>query len=113
MRAADRLRVTGAILVSGFLALVSGCGSATNTASYVPSEQSGRDALTAALNAWKAGQKPERIEGATPAIQPMDFQWTEGKKLRDFEVLEELAGEGPRQFRVKLTLEGAAAQEVR
>ena len=110
----NRRRTTCFILAAALSVAIAGCGSAANTASYVPSAQSGQDALQAALGAWKAGQKLERIDTTTPAVQPVDGQWQAGRKLRDFEVLGEVAGvEGPRQFRVRLTMEGAAKpQEV-
>src|SRR5262245_30429328 len=109
----SRRRIAYCILAGALPLWMAGCGSATDTSSYVPSQQGGQDALVAALDAWKAGRKPERIDSVKPAVQPVDNQWQAGRKLRDFEVLGEVAGVvGPRQFRVKLTFEAAPAREV-
>ena len=66
--------------------------------------------MTTALTAWQNGQaEPGPIEGATPAVEASDSTWKSGAKLKSFEIAEGLAGDSPRKFLVKLTLEGAAA----
>ena len=95
--------------------LCAGCGHKGGTFdNYAPKAQAARAALAAALTAWQNGAEPGRIEAASPAVQAVDFQWQAGQKLQSYEILEELQGDGPKRFSVKLTLDGSgAAQEVR
>jgi len=90
--------------------LAAGCGEKTTVESFTPPKDTARDALTAALHAWKSGQaQPGIIENATPKVQMTDPQWADGAKLKDYEIVEALPGDSPRKFSVKLTLEGEAA----
>ncbi len=69
--------------------------------------------MNQALEAWRGGQeKPGRILGVSPTIEAVDSVWSEGKKLKQFEILQETTVEGRRQFTVKLTLDGAEPESV-
>jgi hypothetical protein len=86
-----------------------GCRSRTAD-DYRPSEELCRQALAAALNAWKNGDSPGRIEG-TPAVQIGDTLRRPGQKLVSYDILGETAGDQGRQFAVRVVLANPAAEE--
>ena len=94
-----------------------GCGG-NSTASYVPQTSAAEEALKLALDAWKNGQAADPAgklpSGAT--VRAIDFEWTAGKKLAGYEVLQELPAApegGPRKLSVKLTYaDGTPAVEA-
>jgi hypothetical protein len=91
----------------------SGCGRSHE--SYVPTIDIARASLERALDAWKAGGAPGRIEPAAgeAAIQAVDRDWTAGQKLASYEIVQELPREeGPRKFSVRLSLAGGKSLEV-
>jgi hypothetical protein len=85
-----------------------GCNSPTQ-ADYIPSEEAGKQALEAALAAWQSGARMARIEREdNKAIEPQDLDWRSGKKLASYSITQELpTKEGPKQFAVRLILQGA------
>ncbi len=86
-----------------------GCTSRQGHERYLPSEDKARQALQAALEAWKSGKPPGRVEtGAPPAVQAVDSRWQSGQKLAAYEILKEEPGDGPKVFAVKLTLQKPA-----
>jgi hypothetical protein len=99
------LLICGALLL-GFLA---GCG-ATN-AKFNPPVESARDAVDIALQAWKEGKPCKAIEDYDPIVQPIESRWQQGRKLLDFEIIDELDVEHSKQFKVKVKLEGGLAPE--
>jgi hypothetical protein len=105
-----KTKTTSLLLVCGFLTLATGCGSGPNTAAYIPSDAVARDALSTALEAWKNGKQPGRIENA--AVEVVDHQWQAGMKLQKYESLEEVPGEGPKRIRVRLTLDSRGTKEA-
>jgi hypothetical protein len=86
-----------------------GCKSRTE-GDYRPSEEHCRRALSAALDAWKSGEPPGRIEG-TPAVQVGDTLRRPGQKLKSYEILGENAGDQGRQFAVRVIFTDPAAEE--
>ena len=47
-------------------------------------------------------------------MQPFDARWQAGRKLHDYEIIKELDEAGPKQFIVKMTVEGdKGAEEVK
>lgn len=96
--------------VLGLILSLTGCYGGGHE-KFIPSVQSARDALETALQAWKEGQPYKEIDSFEPKIQPVESRWQQGKKLIDFEIVEELEKESSKQFRVKLTLEGDKAPE--
>ncbi len=89
--------------------LVLGGCSKSSTNDYVPAEETARQALTAALDAWQKGQTPARITSGELSIQPpQDFQWKQGQKLAGYQIISEQSpptdNTAPRKFSVKLTL---------
>jgi hypothetical protein len=94
-----------------FLGICVGC-TGKGHEKYIPSEDKARQALEAALNAWRDGKKPGAVEGAPMPVQVVDSEWQKGKHLRSYEIVGEEASEGPRVFSVKLTLQPPAGQEA-
>jgi hypothetical protein len=107
-----RLRVAlGAI--AGLLVLsVAGCGDSSGR--YTPAEGAAREALDAALTAWKNGQhKPGAIPDSKPAVQVVDGHWQAGERLQAFEVVsEEPSTGGGRLFVVNLTMQAPAESKT-
>src|SRR6516165_7005445 len=95
------------------LLLVVGAGCASKSYDkYIPSDDKARQALEAALSAWRDGKKPGLVEGAPVPVQVVDTKWQGGQKLKDFEILQDEPGDGPRVFSVRLTLQKPAGQKV-
>ncbi|HEY2251719.1 MAG TPA: hypothetical protein VGH74_11685 [Planctomycetaceae bacterium] len=98
------------IALCGLLSLLAGCSGNTSVESFHPNEDIAFEALTDALTAWQNGQaEPGEIKDTQPIVQVSDSTWRSGAKLKSFEIAEELAGDSPSRFLVKLTLDGAAA----
>lgn len=99
------------IALCGLLSLLAGCsGGQTSVESFHPKGDTAREALTIALTAWQSGQaEPGDIKDAKPPVQASDSTWKGGAKLKSFEIAEASPeGSGPRKFKVKLMLDGAA-----
>ncbi|HEV3438987.1 MAG TPA: hypothetical protein VG122_16595 [Gemmata sp.] len=96
------------ILAGCLLAVCAGCSSKSND-KFIPSETRAREALEAALTAWKDGKKPGLIDGTPIPVQAVDSQWLAGKKkLTDYEIVAQEPGEGPPLFSVRLTIQGSS-----
>ncbi|HZV03971.1 MAG TPA: hypothetical protein VE999_02680 [Gemmataceae bacterium] len=108
----QQIRTFAHLLAWGvFLGLCTGC-TGRGTAKYIPSEDKARQALEAALNAWRDGKKPGSVEGAPMPVQVVDSQWQSGKKLQSYEIVGEEPNEGPRVFSVRLTLQQPSGQQA-
>ena len=74
-----------------------------------------RDALTAALDAWKEGRPPESLLARTPPVDFRDVHQTGGSLLTRYQVeAEERSGLSVR-FTVQLTLQqkdGASREQI-
>jgi hypothetical protein len=90
------------------------CAGCTNKGydKYIPSEDKARQALEAALNAWREGKKPGPVEGAPMPVQVVDSEWLNGKQLQSYEIVSEEPSEGPRVFSVRLTLKRPPTQQA-
>jgi hypothetical protein len=92
--------------------LVCGCGKSESD--YKPSPTAARDALIAGLTAWQEGKAAGDLASAQgpPVIHFADFQWTAGKRLTSFRLLDEAPTlEGSTQmFRIELELAGEKPQ---
>jgi hypothetical protein len=90
-----------------------GCAKKGNVKDYVPPQEAARTALSTALDAWKADKPPDQVGATKPEINAQDLQWSGGKKLTAYEIVGPATGDDQNQrFTVKLTLEGAAPQEI-
>jgi hypothetical protein len=94
--------------------LLLGCG--PKESDYRPTPDAARTALTEALQGWTQGKKMnERAPDAKgPQHNCVDFQWTAGKRLKSFSLLDEnpTLMASTQMFRVRLELEGEQPQEV-
>lgn len=97
-------------LLSVVSALVAGC-SQSSTARYTPSPTVAKEALTAALEAWRQGQDSRQIKSYSVPIQVADSLRRPEQKLKAFEILGEVSEEGGRIFQVKLQMEQPNAEE--
>jgi hypothetical protein len=92
------------ILAAVLLGLaLAGCSKREGHEKYVPPEGRAREALQAALTAWKNGQPKEGLKVGNTAITVIDPAWSPGQRLDAFEIVGEKPGDGPRFFTVKLT----------
>jgi hypothetical protein len=92
-----------------------GCSKGGKVEDFTPPADNARKALEAALNHWKAGQKPGAVPGTTPTVQAVDSKWEGGQKLSAFDILGEdsASGAGPRVFKVRLTTSQGAPVETK
>lgn len=94
-------------------ALGAGCGNSNSGYDrYVPSSDTARTSLEAALTAWQNGQPPGKIETVSPPLQVVDAVWQRGRKLRSFLILSEETGDGPHWFSVRLTFTAPNSESV-
>jgi hypothetical protein len=96
------------------LAFGSGC-TGRSTSDYVPAAPEARQAVEQMLTAWAQGNtsKPDfQLSGNGPRVQVFDKQWSSGRKLSKFEIVNELPAKPnePRQIAVKLLLDGEKAE---
>lgn len=84
---------------------LTGCGAGPMEAAG--SEDEAADFLTAALDAWKSGQKPDDLRQENPPIYVQDEDWMGGRSLKEFKSHEAPKEHGG-EWRVKamLTLTG-------
>lgn len=107
------------LLVSRYSALFGGVllflalGCNKNSASrYVPSERTAKQSLEAALDLWKSGKPPGKIDTVKPIVQAVDSRWLAGERLAGYEILGEETSTGPKVFSVRLTLSKPAGERV-
>ena len=102
------------LALTGALLLLAGCAPGGKVEDFTPPADNARKALVAALDHWKAGNKPGTVPGTSPAVEVLDSKWKAGQQITAFEVLgEDAAGPGPRTFKVRLTPTQGAPLEVR
>jgi hypothetical protein len=87
------------------LAACGGCRSGNAYERYVPGADAAKEALTAALKSWQSGSPIGRVAGTSPPIDVIDTHRKPGQRLQEFAILGPAAGEGPRCFAVRLTLD--------
>lgn len=101
------------VILGTVVVIAAGCGkSKEGYGRYVPSEETARNSLRAALDAWKQGGKPGQITTVSPTVQVVDSVWQEGGKLGSYEIVGGEEGDGPRWFSVRLKLVGSNAEQV-
>jgi hypothetical protein len=69
-------------LMAAFLMQAVGCGGGGVPAT----EEAARGALTAALDAWKAGRKAEEMRQETPEVVVGDADWKLGRRLVGYQI---------------------------
>lgn len=101
-----------ATLIFAFSALAAGGCRGPDVKDYIPPQEAARQALAAALDAWKEGKTPETIGASDPKIEVQDKQWRAGKKLTAYEIIGPTKGPDPNaRFEVRLTLAGVAVPQ--
>lgn len=101
-----------AVALAVLTAFAAGCGSDLPD-HYTPPAATAQQALTAVLEAWKAGQAEPSMELADPPVrlQVADSYRRAGQRLAGFEILGEISADGPRSYSVRLALENPSAVE--
>ncbi len=112
MQVNHKKRALAMLAVSASLLLAaSGCGDARSEA--LPSDESARTALEAALSSWRDGKKPGPIAGASTSAEIHDSRWSLGDRLASYEILGEEKNGAEMKFNVRLTLsQPAGVREV-
>jgi hypothetical protein len=107
------------ILIWGLLILIAagptGCdeGNADGTTpGYLPGWAEARQALDAALTAWRDAPSPLPPSLDSPTVKFVDKQRRPGQRLLSYEVLGRSAVENARQFTVRLRLGEAGAPQL-
>ena len=79
---------------------------------YVPEAARAQAALDRALAAWKNGGPPKQLALSDPevAVEVADGFRRPGQRLADYEIVGEVAADGPRCFVVRLMLEQPSQQ---
>ena len=94
------------------LMLCAGCGGGPKRAAPVDVERA-RETVKTALDAWKSGAKPEEMPGRSPSITVQDFDWMAGKKLVEYQLIDEGKAEDANlRIQAKLTLQDAKGKSV-
>lgn len=106
------VHVLGRTLICGVLALIAtGCGDGNGgAAKYTPSTDTARQALEAALAAWKRGEPPGKIAGTAAAVEVADSKRQAGQTLASYEIVGEVPGDGAKRFSVRLKLENPSQE---
>jgi hypothetical protein len=87
------------------------CGCARNTEQrYVPAVSDAREAVETVLDSWKSGEKHNTIKSSKVKIDLFDARRHAGKKLESYTIVDEIAGQTPRQFKVQLKIAGQKEQ---
>jgi hypothetical protein len=103
------------------LIAVAGCSSSDPAAPqasgspqrYVPSPEQAETALRAVFDAWKEGQPPGMIEGASPAVHITDTFRRADEKLVDYHILGEVPSADPRCYAIDLRFEPERFERAR
>ena len=95
------------IAVSSF----SGCQKAQTNADFIPSQRQSQEALTIALDAWKAGTPGGPVPGTSPMVHMTDSSRVSGQTLDDYQILGDVPGNAPRCIAVRLKLSNPAEEK--
>jgi hypothetical protein len=101
-----------AVVVASVLSMFLGCGPGNHQPPGPSNPSEAKQALTAALDAWKRGESIDAFRKSQSAPNISDESWSAGKKLAGYE----LQGEGmvfgnDVRFRVNLQLEASGKRE--
>lgn len=66
--------------------LAAGCGGDSKSLGMATTPEASREALTAALDGWKAGETREALAGRSPPVHLGDDDFTRGYKLQTYKV---------------------------
>ncbi len=103
------LGVVIACVVALATLLLPGC-SISESAKPV-NESQARDALKAALDAWKKGETSQSLASSSTPMTVQDFEWDGGAKLVDYQLISDGRADGPNlRIEVKITTTGEPAK---
>lgn len=74
------------LLVLGGMLWLCGCGEADQAMPPPSNPEAARQALEKALAHWQSGQTADALASATPQMYVSDFDWRDGRKLKQFQV---------------------------
>lgn len=105
-------RTASALVIALAAALVAGCSGGGSGAAGAVDAPKAREALKAALDGWKRGDKPASFEKATPPMTVQDMDWMAGAKLVSYQVMGDGKEFGPNlNIPVDLTLRTPQGKE--
>ena len=76
-------RITTGLLIAGLLLCLAGCGGSGGGGG---NELEAREALTKALDAWKAGRKADEMRNENPEVIVGDPDWKDGRRLTAYQI---------------------------
>ncbi len=112
MRRPHRIAGAGLLALALVLCAAAGCSRLRNELDTLPATDKAREALDAALTAWKGGQKCGPVQMGSQKVEVLERVWQSGKKLSAYEIVGAEDKPGPRWFSVKITLKDAQPQQV-
>ncbi len=83
--------------------LVFAAGGCTNGHSALPDQDAARSAVENALKSWHDGARPGTLAGTEPPVQVFDTPWSQGARLRSYEILRNDTTTAERRFNVRLS----------
>lgn len=99
------------IALSSLLSSSCGCQKARTNADFIPSQSQSLEALTFALDAWKAGKPAGPVPGTSPVVHITDSSRVSSQTLDDYQILGDVPGNAPRCIAVKLKLSHPAEEK--
>ena len=70
----------------GGMLLLAGCGEGNRAMPAPSNPEVARQALEKALSQWQSGQAADALAAASPQIYVNDYDWKDGRKLKQFQV---------------------------
>jgi hypothetical protein len=96
------------LFVTGLLALA-GCGGGS---APLPTSTAARQALTLALDTWKAGKPVASMADNKPRIEVVDSEWRAGEVLASYTLGADSPGQGTQAIAASLILKGRPPEDV-
>jgi hypothetical protein len=107
-------RFTLIALAGAALLLLAGCGERNVSMPAAANADVARQALEKALTHWQAGQTADKLAAAEPKTYVNDYDWRDGRKLKQFQVAGPAEEVGLQvRLPVALDVEYSAGQVVR
>src|ERR1700756_4412416 len=105
--------VTIICLIAACIPFLSGCKKPSDV-KFDPNPQRARYAVEVALDKWKSGQEPGRIDAESLEFEVVDSRWNDGAKLSQYEITsEDKTQDGHHRFSVKMTTSEQSGEVVR
>ena len=101
-------RKIAALLASTWIGVaLAGCGEGRGPGAkdFKVDASVAKQSLTAALDAWKAGEKAASLQQRQPPIVAIDTTWNGGAKLLDYKILSDKDGSANMYYQVELSID--------